>query len=189
MNSRPTRLRPALPALAVAVVAVAATLGPVSRLAAVAQGIPFVTRRTATVEKQVPARRFFDAAGISTAGAVTNAPGSTAPAGPALATRPSEAARTTPTSLTSPGRNRTVPGSPPTGLAARPPATGVGNGSTAGPANAASRSANTAPFRLPPPGPARGYIVNPGPAVRTLPRPTNSPALRPPPPIPNHAYP
>ena len=134
---RPSSLAVTLPLAAVLVLT--------ASIPAEAQGIPFVTRRTPTVRKQIPARQFFDAAGLSVAGAGTNTVAGTPVApGPALATSPSGArstARPTPPASTS--------------LARTP-----------------------SPVRLPPPGPARGYLVPPSPTA--LPRvPTNSPTFRP----------
>ena len=70
--------------IALALIAIAPT--------ALAQGIRNVTRRTTTLERQQPARQFFDAAGINVNGAPNAGPAAQPPVAtrqqPALAARP-----------------------------------------------------------------------------------------------------
>ncbi|MCC6233216.1 MAG: hypothetical protein IT580_11270 [Verrucomicrobiales bacterium] len=76
------RIVPALRLLAVCVLLAA------EGAMAHAQGISGVTRRTPTLEKQAVARRFFDAAGLPTAGAAAANSSTPATRGLPLATKP-----------------------------------------------------------------------------------------------------
>jgi len=60
-----------------------ATLAPPAQ----AQGIRNVTRRTTTLERQQPARGFFDAAGINVTGAPATGTGASQPAQPTVTPR------------------------------------------------------------------------------------------------------
>lgn len=149
---RPLRPRGSRTAGVSVLVAVAA-FAELTALTARSQGIPFVTRRTPTIQKQVPARQFFDAAGIAVAGSNAVA-GSTSPTtAPALAL-PSSSAPKAPPAL------------------ARTPA-------LRGPATAAVPGSSPR-LQLPPPGPARGYLVPPAPAATTVAAPGRFTAPRPP---------